>query len=89
MKMRTEITAAEQPEQAALPVVVTDQVDADATECCATCTTTTHGLVLVATSIDAEALLNALEARARELLKRADASADTLVRRSSRSPGLR
>ncbi len=40
--MRTEITAAEQPEQAAVAVVVTDQVDADATECCVTCTTTTH-----------------------------------------------
>ena len=81
LKMRPEIRVVDQPEQAEVAVVITDQVDANTTrELRALRKDRSPRLMLVATAVDDAALVAAAEAGVAGLLRREDASAEMLVR---------
>lgn len=81
LRMRPEIRIVDTAPQSAVAVVITDTVDESATSELRSLHRDGHPrLMLVATTIDDAALVAAAEAGVAGLLRRCDASADTMVR---------
>lgn len=81
LRTRPEIRIVDAPDQAMVAVVIADQVDASVTRLLRTMRKDNKPrLLLVATTIDDAALVAAAEAGVGGLLRRADASADLMVR---------
>jgi DNA-binding NarL/FixJ family response regulator len=81
LRMRPEIRIVESADQAAVAVIIADQVDEEITRLLRTMRKDNKPrLLLVATVIDDAALVAAAEAGVGGLLRRSDASADLMVR---------
>ncbi len=81
LRMRPEIRIVDAPDQAAVAVIIADQVDENVTRLLRTMRKDNKPrLLLVATTIDDAALVAAAEAGVGGLLRRCDASADLMVR---------
>jgi DNA-binding NarL/FixJ family response regulator len=81
LRMRPEIRIVDSADQAAVAVIIADQVDETTTRELRTLRKDGQPrLMLVATTVDDSALVTAAEAGVGGLLRRADASADLLVR---------